>query len=75
MSVKAKIRIHIILLFSLLFSASVSASQPLATVKAGPDQTLDTVTAPNQPPVASFTFSVSDLTPNFDGSGSTDTER
>ena len=31
-------------------------------------------TSPNQPPVASFTFSVSDLTANFDGSDSTDAD-
>jgi hypothetical protein len=40
MSVQAKIRIHIILLFSLLFSASVSTSQALAQADAGPDQTV-----------------------------------
>ena len=76
MSVQVKIRIYIILLLSLFFSVSVAASQALAQqVDAGQDQTLDTVTAPNQPPVASFTFSVSDLTANLDGSASTDTER
>ncbi|MDH3898912.1 MAG: PKD domain-containing protein, partial [Deltaproteobacteria bacterium] len=47
MTVLAKIRIYIILLFSLLFSVSVSTSQAQVQPDAGPDQTVnegDTVT-------------------------------
>jgi hypothetical protein len=41
MTVQAKIRIYIILLFSLLFSISVSASKALAQADAGPNQTVN----------------------------------
>jgi hypothetical protein len=41
MTVQAKIRIYIILLFSLLFSVSVAASKALAQADAGPDQTVN----------------------------------
>ena len=41
MTVRAKIRIYVILLFSLLFSVSVSASKARAQADAGPDQTVN----------------------------------
>ena len=41
MTVQAKIRIYIILLFSLLFSVSVSTSKALAQADAGPGQTVN----------------------------------
>ena len=51
-----------------------ATNRPITVVKNALDSGLDGPAGPNQPPVASFTSTVTDLQVAFDGSGSSDTD-